>query len=89
MQTLQFNLSTEDRDRLLSIQKSLENLEQNLQHKQLPKYYTRKQLAKLFDVNISTIHNWTRSGILKSVGIGSRVFFTQEAVDNALVNLKH
>jgi hypothetical protein len=89
MQTLQFNLSTEDRNRLLDIQKSLENLEQNFQPKQPPKYYTRQQLAKLFDVNISTIHNWKRSGILESVGIGSRVYFTQEAVDNALVNLKH
>ncbi len=88
MQTLQLNLSPEDREKLVDIQRSLAKLEKNFEQKQQPKYYTRQQLAKLFDVNISTVSNWTKSGVIESVGIGARVYFTQEAVNKALINLK-
>ncbi|MAZ26711.1 MAG: DNA-binding protein [Cytophagaceae bacterium] len=88
MQTIEFRLSPEDKKKLQEIQNSLENLEKNFQPKEPPKYYSRAQLAKMFGVNISTVYNWVNSGVISSIGIGGRVYFTQEAIDNAIVNLK-
>jgi excisionase family DNA binding protein len=50
-------------------------------------YLTRKQLAKIFDVELSTIHNWVKKGVLKSYGICGRVYFKKSEVDGALIPL--
>lgn len=50
-------------------------------------YLTRKEVAELFDVDISTIHNWCKSGKLTPYGIGNRVYFKREDVDNSLTPL--
>lgn len=50
-------------------------------------YLTRKEVAELFDVDISTIHNWCKSGELTPYGIGNRVYFKREDVDNSLTPL--
>lgn len=51
-------------------------------------YYTRKQLAAKFDVELSTIHNWCKKGYLKPLGIGNRVYFKKSEVEAALIPLK-
>ena len=50
-------------------------------------YYTRKQLASKFAVELSTIHNWCKKGYLKPHGIGNRVYFKKSQVDAALIPL--
>lgn len=50
-------------------------------------YFTRKQLAAKFDVELSTIHNWCKKGYLKPLGIGNRVYFKKSDVDQALMPL--
>lgn len=47
-------------------------------------YLTRQQVAKMFDVDLSTIHNWCKSGKLKPLGIGSRVYFLRSQVEASL-----
>ncbi|MEH6658672.1 helix-turn-helix domain-containing protein [Leeuwenhoekiella marinoflava] len=89
MQTIEITLPESVRIDIQGIKDQIQELKKDLETKKTPKYYTRKQLADLFDVNISTIHNWRKNGVVKSVGIGSRVYFTQEAVDAALVNLNN
>lgn len=36
---------------------------------------TKKQVAKLFDVHVNTISNWTKDGLLKAYSLGQRVYF--------------
>lgn len=50
-------------------------------------YYTRKQVASLFDVELSTIHNWSKKGILHPVGLGNRVYFKRSEIEQALIRL--
>lgn len=50
-------------------------------------YLTRKQVAKLFDVDISTIHNWCKSGKLKPFGLGARVYFLRSDIEQSLTPL--
>jgi hypothetical protein len=47
-------------------------------------YLTRQQVAKMFDVDLSTVHNWCKSGKLKPLGIGSRVYFLRSQVEASL-----
>jgi hypothetical protein len=51
-------------------------------------YLTRQQVAKMFDVDISTVHNWSKSGKLKPLGIGSRVYFLRSDIESCLIPLK-
>ena len=48
------------------------------------KYITRSEVSRMLDVNISTLHNWNKSGKLKARTLGNRVYYTTEDIDNAL-----
>ena len=50
-------------------------------------YLTRQQVAKMFDVDLSTVHNWCKSGKLKPLGIGSRVYFLRTEIEASLIPL--
>lgn len=47
-------------------------------------YLTRQQVAQMFDVDISTVHNWSKSGKLKPMGLGSRVYFLRSDIEATL-----
>lgn len=50
-------------------------------------YLTRKEVAELFKVNLSTLHLWCKSGKLKSFGIGNRVYFKRSDIEESLIKL--
>jgi hypothetical protein len=50
-------------------------------------YLTRQQVAGMFDVDLSTVHNWCKSGKLKPLGIGSRVYFLRTDIEACLIPL--
>ena len=47
-------------------------------------YLSRNDVAKMFGVDISTVHNWTKSGKLLSYGISGRVYFLRSEVEASL-----
>ena len=65
-------------------------LEEFLKHfkpVQPAEYLTRQQVAKMFGVDLSTVHNWSKSGKLKPLGIGSRVYFLRTDIEACLIPL--
>jgi hypothetical protein len=65
-------------------------LEEFLKHfkpVQPAEYLTRQNVAKMFDVDLSTVHNWCKSGKLKPLGIGSRVYFLRSDIEACLIPL--
>lgn len=65
-------------------------LEEFLKHfkpVQPAEYLTRQTVAKMFDVDLSTIHNWCKSGKLKPLGLGSRVYFLRTDIEACLIPL--
>ena len=50
-------------------------------------YLTRADVAKMFSVDISTVHNWCKSKRLNPLGIGSRVYFLRTEVEATLKQL--
>ncbi len=55
-------------------------LKKNFQPKEPTEYLTRNEVADLFKVDLSSIHNWTKKGKLKAYGIGGRVYYKRSEV---------
>ncbi|MCF1421042.1 helix-turn-helix domain-containing protein [Mangrovimonas futianensis] len=51
-------------------------------------YLTRRQVSKMLSVDLSTIHNYTKKGILQAYQIGGRVYFKKDEVEASIVKLK-
>ena len=47
---------------------------------------TRKEVAKLFDISLVTIHEWCKSDILKPYKVGKPTYFKRVEVMEALSN---
>lgn len=48
------------------------------------KLLTRKDTAKFLCISLPTLHEWTKTGIVKAHRIGNRVLFKQDEVNQAL-----
>lgn len=80
-------------DELVAIitNKVLEGLEIRLEQLQQKKHQeqllTRTETAKYLKVDISTLHNWTKKGKLKAYGLGNRVYYKKDEIDEALTRI--
>ena len=87
MQTIQF-ISTTPQELQQQINEGVKiQLQEFLTHfkPKLPnEYLTRSDVAKMFDVDISTVHNWCKSKRLNPLGIGSRVYFLRSEIEASL-----
>lgn len=68
----------------INLKKELSQITANLQPKEPNEYLTRQEVSELLKVDLSTVHNWTRKGKLKSFGLGSRVYYKRKEVESAL-----
>lgn len=87
MQTVQF-IQTTPQELKEQINEGVKiQLQEFLSHykpKQPNDYLTRSEVAKMFKVDISTIHNWCKSKKLNPLGIGSRVYFLRSEIEASL-----
>ena len=58
------------------------------QQKEQNEYLTRMDVAELFQIDVSSVHNWTKKGILQSYQIGGRVYYKRTEVENSIIKLK-
>lgn len=73
---------------LEGVRAELKELKKDFQPKEPTEYLTRKEVQKMLNINMSTLHHWTKQGKLKAYGIGARVYYKRQEVDNALIRLK-
>ncbi len=62
----------------------IDQLKKEFQPKEPTVYLTRNEVKKLLNVDLSTVHNWTKKGKLKSYGIGSRVYYKRHEVEQSI-----
>lgn len=90
MQTIQF-VATSPQDLkneiTTDVKVILDDFLKNFKPIQPAEYLTRKQVAKMFDVDISTVHNWCKSRKLQPLGMGSRVYFLRTDIEASLIPL--
>lgn len=91
MQNIQF-IQTEPDELIAQIVQDLKNsllpeLKKEFQPKTPTEFLTRHEVAELLKIDLSSVHNWSKKGILTSYGIGGRVYFKRTEVENAIQKL--
>ncbi|UAM98748.1 helix-turn-helix domain-containing protein [Polaribacter litorisediminis] len=66
----------------------LDSLKEHFQPKEPNTYLTRSDVAKMLKIDLSSVHNWTKKGTLKSYQISGRVYYKLAEVENSIVELK-
>lgn len=69
------------------VKTELEQLKKDFQPKQPSEYLTRNDVAEMLKIDISSVHNWTKKGKLKAYGIGGRVYYKRDEVENSIIEL--
>lgn len=72
---------------LKGIKKEIEDLKTNFEPKQPTEWLTRNETRDLLKINLSTLHYWTRDGLLTSYGIGNRVYYKRHEIEEKLTQL--
>ena len=70
------------------VQQVVNQIREEFQPKMPTEYLTRKQVAKMLDINLTTLNNWTNRGVLTSYGIQGRVYYKRDEVERAFIELK-
>jgi hypothetical protein len=90
MQTVQFIQVTPEQLQnaiIEGVKTQLQDLKKHFQPKEPTVYLTRTEVAKLLSVDLSTIHNYTKKGLLISYGISGRVYYKRDEVEQSLIKL--
>lgn len=66
------------KDELSSLVKQIEKIDSSM------KLYTRKEVAKMLDISLPTLNDWTKDGKIKAHRIGTRVRYKEKDVEVAL-----
>ena len=91
MNTIQITeLTTNELKSLLkeSVKQEFNQLKEEILSKTPTQYLTRKQVAKMLDINLTTLNNWTNRGALTSYGIQGRVYYKRDEVEKAIIKLE-
>ena len=70
------------------IRAELAILKADFQPKEPTEYMTRDEVKRLLNVDLSTVHNWTKRGKLKAYGLGNRVYYKRSEVEAAIQPIK-
>jgi len=87
LQVTQFS-GEELQRRFDNLENQLKDIQDNFEPKSPSEYLTRQQTADLLHVDLSTIWNWCKKKKLQPLGIGGRLLFRREDIDNAIIELK-
>jgi len=90
MGTLQFIQITPEQlqnEIIKGVKTELEQLKKDFQPKRPSEYLTRNEVAEMLKIDLSSVHNWTKKGKLKAYGIGGRVYYKREEVENSIIEL--
>jgi hypothetical protein len=66
----------------------IEELKEFYQPKEPKKYLTRRQVAEMLSMDISSVHNLTVNGHLTKYQISGRVLYIRSEVEAAIIKLK-
>ena len=70
------------------VQQVVNQIREEFQPKTPTEYLTRKQVAKMLDINLTTLNNWTNKGVLISYGIQGRVYYKRDEVEKAIIKFE-
>jgi len=69
---------------LSGVRTEISKLKADFQPKEPTQFLTRSEVKDLLNVDLSTVHNWTKRGKLKAYGLGNRVYYKRSEVESAI-----
>lgn len=92
MKTIQFIQVTPEQlqDGIIkAINSKIEDLKKNFKTKDPDEYLTRREVAEMFKIDLSSVHNWTKKGKLKSYGISGsgRIYYKRSELEKSLIQI--
>jgi len=69
------------------VKTQLQDLKENFEPKTPVEFLTRKETAKLLNINLSTLHQWVKSKKLKAYGMGNRVYFKRSEIESSVIRI--
>lgn len=87
MTTLEVTLPKELHLSIEFIKGELKALKENYQPREPKKYLTRTDVSKMLSVDISTVHNMSKKGILQKYQISGRILYLRSEVEDSIVKL--
>lgn len=88
MSTIQFIGTTPD-DLIQEIKKEIipelkAELSKEFQPKEPTSYLTRQEVCEMLHIDLSTLHRWRKDGILIAYGLGNRIYFKRNEIEEFL-----
>lgn len=88
MTTIQF-IGTTPNDLIQEFKKEIipelkEQLSKEFQPKEPTVYLSRNEVCELLHIDLSTLHRWRKDGTLIAYGLGNRVYFKRNEIDDFL-----
>lgn len=85
MTTIQFIGTTPD-DLIREIKKEIipelkQQLKEQFQPKEPTSYLTRNEVCEMLHIDLSTLHRWRKDGTLIAYGLGNRIYFKRNEID--------
>lgn len=84
IQLIQISAEELETQILKGVQLQLDDLKKHFTPKEPNEYLTRSEVAQLFSVDLSTLHNWNKKKILNPIGLGSRVYYLRSEIEAQL-----
>lgn len=50
-------------------------------------FITKRQLTELLTVSLSTVNNWTSSGVIQAYQLGGKVYYKASEIECAMIKL--
>ena len=69
------------------IDKKIDEIKKLYQPKEPTKYLTRHQVAEMLSMDISSVHNMSKKGILQKYQISGRVLYIRSEVESSIIKL--
>lgn len=66
------------------VRASIQELKPENPASNLPKYRTRKEVAKIFKLSLPTLDKYSDEGLIRSQRIGNRILYSEEDIQKAL-----
>ncbi len=84
--TMLHNISEEQLMNFFSrINAQFVEIHKKLTNKPKEELLSREDVARILKCDLSTVHNWTKKGLLKSYGINGRVYYKMLEIECALI----
>jgi hypothetical protein len=87
--TVLYNITSEQLLNLFEkLYSDIEELQIRMKSKKNDELLTREEVAKYFKCDLSTIHNWTKKGLLISYSVYGRVYYKMTDLELALIPIR-